>query len=158
MAWTVTDGALRYVEGLWSAEERATLCIAELELLASTFGLVALAPWLPPCTVSFTDNTVAAAVMRSAAPRTARLQWIAARRTLWLHQQARVEGVGRVTSRNNVWADLGSRGQLEEVLQQARALGLAVGDGGSAASGASAGGRVAVPAEWRDTSELLSIA
>ena len=145
MAWTVVEGALLYVEGQWSPEERRRLSIAELELLASTFGLVALAPSLPPCVVSFTDNTVAGAVMRSAAPRTARLQWLAARRTMWLHEQGRLEGVGRVTSRNNVWADLGSRGQMPEVLRQAAELQISA-------------QRVSVPPEWRDTTELLSVA
>jgi hypothetical protein len=43
MAWTVSGDELLYVEDSWSGAEQP-LIICEKELLASTFGLVALAP------------------------------------------------------------------------------------------------------------------
>eukprot|EP00966_Prymnesium_polylepis_P089695 2076903-Prymnesium_polylepis.2 len=81
--------------------------------------------------------------MRAAAPRTQRLQWISARRATWLFDEGVVEGVARVTSLNNVWADWGSRGRLGEVAAAAAAMRLC-------------GRRVGVSAEWRDTSALLT--
>ena len=68
-AWTVADGELLYVYGEWTEDERELLIICEKELLASTWGLVAFAPWLQRAVVSWTDNTVAMAAMRSMAPR-----------------------------------------------------------------------------------------
>ena len=40
MAWTVVDGTLLFAVGEWTEAEQQRLGIAELELLASTFGLV----------------------------------------------------------------------------------------------------------------------
>ena len=57
--WTVADGELLYVVGEWTAEERELLIICEQELLASTWGLVALATWMRRSVVSWKDNTVA---------------------------------------------------------------------------------------------------
>ena len=146
MAWAVRDGELLFVEGRWSEEERARLLIAEKELLASTFGLVALGPLLPPYVLSFTDNSVAQAAMRSMAPRgeTPRLQHITQRRTLWLFDNDVVETAHRVTTSANVWADLGSRGAVDDVLCRAAAMGLRP-------------CRVSVPPPWRDTSALLAL-
>jgi hypothetical protein len=143
MAWAVTGGELIYVVGDWTSEERERFTIAELELLASTMGLVSLAPHLPPRVVSFTDNVVAEAAMRAGAPRTPAMQQIVARRAAWLVANGIVEGVGRITSSNNLWADWGSRGRVGEVEAAARAAGLSV-------------RRVCVPDEWRDTSALPS--
>ena len=110
MAWTVRDGTLLFTEGAWTEEERQQLGIAELELLASTFGLVAFAQWLPRCVVSFTDNTVAQAAMRAAAIRSAGMQQIVAARTRWLMEQGIAEAARRITTEANLWADWGSRG------------------------------------------------
>ena len=73
-AWTVAPRAgvptVLLVDGTWSAAERRLL-ICELELLASTIGLVALAPLAGLSHVySFTDNTVAEAAMRTLTPAT----------------------------------------------------------------------------------------
>ena len=68
-AWTVHEGVLLIMCGEWSREQKATLTIAELELLASTFGLVGLAPLVGRRAVySFTDNTVAQANMTTLTP------------------------------------------------------------------------------------------
>ena len=117
MAWAVSGDELVFVEGEWSDDERRRLIICEKELLASTWGLVALAPWLPPRVVSFTDNTVALAAMRHMSSRSARMQDIVARRTAWLYATGRVEAAARVTSKANLWADWGSRGALAAVLR-----------------------------------------
>ena len=50
--WTVANGELLYVVGEWTAEERERLIICENKLLASTWGLVALGPWLQRTVVS----------------------------------------------------------------------------------------------------------
>jgi hypothetical protein len=137
MAWTVRDGTLLFTEGAWTAEEQRELGIAELELLASTFGLVALAPWLPRCVVSYTDNTVAQAAMRAAAVRSEGMQRIVAARTRWLVEEGMAEAARRITTTANLWADWGSRGQLGRVLEQAEQLRLKW-------------QRCSVPAAWRD--------
>ena len=63
-------------------------------------------------------------------------------RTEWLMQRCMAEAVRRVTSQANLWADLGSRGDVEMVLQQAEALGMPT--------------RVLqVPGAWRDTEAWL---
>ena len=143
-AWTCVGGEVLMVAGEWSEAERE-LNIAALELLASTFGAVALAPWLPRDVYSFTDNTVAMAAMRSLRATSPAMQAILARRTAWLHAEGRVEQPRRVTSAANLWADLGSRpekGGVAAVEQQAAALGLGF-------------RRVELPAAWRDTAGLL---
>jgi hypothetical protein len=145
MAWAVEGGELLYAEGEWSELERRSLIICEKELLASTWGLVALQPLLQLAVVSYTDNTVAQAAMRSMAPGSAAMQELTARRTQFLFEHEVVEQSRRITSKANLWADLGSRRQLAAVLQQAERLGLSA-------------RRVAVPCAWRDTTELCDIA
>jgi hypothetical protein len=67
-AWTVLDDELVYVQGEWTADERRDAFICDLELAASTFGLVALTPESGRSFVySFTDNVNAKAAMRSRA-------------------------------------------------------------------------------------------
>ena len=114
--------------------------------MASTWGLVALAPWLQRTVVSWTDNTVAMAAMRSMAPRSEGMQDITARRTEYIFQGEILEESRRITSKANLWADLGSRGQMAAVVQQAAACWL---------KGAR---EVAVCPEWRDTSALHAAA
>jgi hypothetical protein len=145
-AWTVTDDELLYVVGEWTADERELLIICEKELLASTWGLVALAPWLRRSVVSWTDNTVAMAAMRSMAPRSEVMQDIAARRTEYLFEGEILEESRRITSKANLWADLGSRGQMAAAVRQAAACGLR-------------GAReVVVCPSWRDTAALCEVA
>ena len=145
-AWTVADGELLYAYGEWTADERRLLIICEKELLASTWGLVAFEPWLQQGVVSWTDNTVAMAAMRSMAPRTEVMQAIVARRTEYLFEGEILEESRRITSKANLWADLGSRGQMAAAVQQAAACGL---------QGAT---EVTVCKGWRDTAALCALA
>ena len=85
---------------------------------------------------------MALAAMRSMAPGSAVMQAIAARRTRWLFEHSVAEAAARITSQANLWADLGSRGAVAEMVQQARALGLTA-------------RRVELPADWRATVGLL---
>ena len=142
-AWTLCGDEVIAVGGLWSQEERGML-ICELELLASTFGSVALAPWLPADVYTFTDNTVAQAALRRFTATTAAMQTVVARRTRWFARSGRLEAPRRITSAANVWADVGSRPEKGGMLQLER-LALAAGFSFRA---------VDVPADWRDTSGL----
>ena len=74
------------------------------------------------------------------------MQDITARRTEYLFQGEILEESRRITSKANLWADLGSRGQMAAAVQQAAAWGL---------KGAR---EVAVCPEWRDTSALCAAA
>jgi hypothetical protein len=141
MAWTLAGSVVLFVEGVWDERERG-MDIAVLELLASTFGLVALAPFMTNRVVSFTDNVVAQAAMRAAAPRAEMMQRVAAARTEWLLTAGVAETTRRITTHNNVWADAGSRGKMCSVVVQAERLGFEV-------------VRVQVPGVWRETSEWV---
>ena len=127
-AWTIVGRELLYIEGLVAPEamESHGLGIAELELLASTWGLVALAPSLPPAVVSFTDNTVALSAMRRLSARAdgPAMAAVIRRRTQWLLEHGVIEAAERITSENNTWADWGSRGRGDEMRAAAIALGL----------------------------------
>ena len=91
-AWTVDGDELLYAQGEWSSAERESYLICDLELAASTFGLVALASETKRTFVySFTDNVVAMAAMRKAAPRTETMQALCGARTAWLlHSPSRL--------------------------------------------------------------------
>lgn len=136
-AWTVRAGCLYILHGEWTAPQR-NLHITSLELLASTFGLVALSPLLGDRVVSFTDNVATAAPMRDGIISDCHGRaWLLDLRTAWLVEADVVDTVARITSRNNLWADMGSRGDALGVERMAVALGLRV-------------CRVAVPHERRD--------
>ena len=136
-AWTVHEGELLYCHGEWTAEERKLL-ICDLELAASTFGLVALQPIVGGTTVcSFTDNTVAMSAMRSLTPSTPAMQRLTAARVTWLLERGVAESAERITSKANLWSDMLSRGDADGVLAQAAAFGLRP-------------RRVDVPAGWRE--------
>jgi hypothetical protein len=145
MAWAVVGDELLYADGVWSDAERELLIICEKELLASTWGLVAFQPELPRAVVSYTDNTVAMAAMQRMAPGSELMQELTARRTAFVFGAGVVESARRITSKANLWADLGSRLQTAEVLRQAANFGLAA-------------RRVAVPPAWLDTAELCALA
>ena len=85
---------------------------------------MAFAPWLQRAVVSWTDITVAMAAMRSMAPRSEVMQHITARRTEYLFHGEILEESRRITSKANLWADLGSRGQMAAAVRQAAACGL----------------------------------
>ena len=66
--------------------------------------------WLQRTVVSWTENTVAMAAMRSMAPRLEVMQDITARRIEYLFHGEILEESRRITSKVNLWADLGSKG------------------------------------------------
>ena len=146
MAWAVRGDELLYVEAKVSEAEcqQYGLGIAELELLASTWGLACLGPLLSSYVVSFTDNTVALSAMRRLSTRAEgdAMPAMLRRRTSFLLENAVVEAAERITSKNNRWADLGSRGQVGVVCVEALALGLRP-------------RRVEITSEWRDLSWLM---
>ena len=110
--------------GEWDERERGMI-IAELELLASTLGLVTIAPYLGTHEVyEFTDNMVCLSGLRSLAPSTPRMQELIARRVEWLEGERIVVAAERISSKNNLWADMLSRGEAEAVAEQAAALEL----------------------------------
>ena len=124
-AWVVKGDELLYTHGQWSAEESSGLLICDLELAASTFGLVALQPEVgADCVYSFTDNVVAQAAMRGLTPETPAMQSLCADRVEWMLQSSILETSERITSKANLWADLASRGGADELCRQAIALGL----------------------------------
>ena len=136
-AWTVYGDELLLVEGRWSEQEREHLLICDLELAASTMGLLALQPITQHQHVySFTDNTVAMAALRSLTPATACMQTLTLQKVAWLLEQGVSEASERITSKANLWVDLGSRARVGEVMTQAVAAGLRV-------------RRVDVPEDWR---------
>jgi hypothetical protein len=144
-AWTLVGDTVLATAGVWTEEERGML-ICDLELLASTFGLVTFGDRIPVHVVSYTDNTVAQAAMGKQTARSPAMQAMLARRTAWLHERGGAEVSRRITSKANVWADVGSRpelGGLAEVQRQAEAMGFSF-------------EQLAVPAAWRDTAGLLA--
>ena len=146
-AWTVAGDELLLCHGEWTQAELAdeSFIIAEKELLASTLGLVALAPLARLRFVyQFTDNTNAQAAMRKLTPRTLRMQKLVELRSEWMHERGIFESSERISTHANLWADLGSRQQWREVAMQAKSLGLRA-------------RIVRPPAAWRDTSGLRAM-
>ena len=126
-AWTVAGDTLYWCGGEWSSNVRSELHINEKELFASTVGLMTLAPAAGLSQVhNFTDNTVAMSAMRSAVAKSARMQELLALRVEWMLGHGVNEAALRVSTRANLWADLGSRGQAAEMQRQAEQLGLSV--------------------------------
>ena len=126
------------MEGRWSDEERNALPICDLELAASTLGLIALQPECGKQFVySFTDNTVAMAAMRNLTPATACMQRLTSARVAWMLGEGVWEACERITSKSNLWADMGSRARVAELMAQASRLGFST-------------RRVAVPSGWRE--------
>ena len=124
-AWAVAGGELLLTGGVWSEAVRRELIICEKELFASTVGLVTLAEAAGLAAVhSFTDNAVALGAMRNLNGGTPRMGELVAARVAWLAERGVCEAAERVSSKANLWADLGSRGAFEEVVQQAAALGM----------------------------------
>ena len=124
-AWSVVGKELIYVVGEWSCSVRDHVPIHGKELQASTLGLVALAPACAMRDVySFTDNIVAQYAMRDGTSRSQEMQSLIARRSSWMLEHGILETSERITSKANLWADLGSREQIAEVIDQAAALDL----------------------------------
>ena len=70
------------------------------------------------------DNTVAMAAMRRFTPKTARMQALVSARVDWMVAHGVLDSAERISSKSNLWADLGSRGQAKLVVEQAATLGL----------------------------------
>ena len=141
-AWTCVGDVVVMTGEEWTVEERS-LDISVKELYASTAGLATLAPvagW--SAVYNFTDSVVALSAMRSATPHSVRLQALSARRVEMLIAMGLREAPERVSSKSNLWADLGSRGRSEEVVAQALHLGLS-------------STRLVVAAEWASMDWLL---
>ena len=72
----------------------------------------------------FTDSMVALSAMRSLAPATAIMQRLVVQRLAFAEAHGlRLVGV-RISTGNNLWADLGSRGRADEIANQVAVLGL----------------------------------
>ena len=124
-AWTVVGTTLVWCGDKWSTTVRDALHINEKELHASTAGLLTLAPIAQWTSVhNFTDSTVAMGAMQTFTATSPRMQELLATRATWLMETGVAEAVYRVTSAQNLWADLASRGRAEEMERQAKALGL----------------------------------
>ena len=128
-AWLVHGDVVFMVASEWSEWARSTLDISDKELLASTAGLVCLAPLADAQYVrEFTDNTVALAAMRASGARSLAAQRLVGERVAWMHEHGVLSSASRITSGNNEWADIGSRprtrGGWREVCEQAHAVGM----------------------------------
>ena len=126
-AWTVHGDELLLCHGTWTTAERGddSFIIAEKELLASTLGLVSFGRAAGMRYVySFTDNVVAMAAMRRKTPRSERMQRMCEARDQWMHQHGILEVAERITTKANLWADMGSRSAAPDVIRQAEQLGL----------------------------------
>ena len=73
---------------------------------------------------SFSDNVVAQYAMRSGTSNSQPMQRMLNRRSEWLTANSVLEAAERITSKANLWADLGSRKKMAEVIRQAAALGI----------------------------------
>jgi hypothetical protein len=108
----------------WDSSSRGLL-ICEKELWASSAGLATLGPLLEAdCFYEFTDSTVALNAMRSYTPSTEAMQQLARARFACAESKGWRLKAQRVSTHNNLWADMLSRGRMREVAQQAAALGL----------------------------------
>ena len=127
----------RHLQDSWSKEELAACNINELELAASTFGLVSLGPetnWTD--VYSWTDNTSAMFWMRGSSPTSVAAHDLSAARVDWMMSRGISESAERITSEANLWADQGSRGDIRLVIRDAEAMSLRP-------------RRVAIPGGWR---------
>ena len=143
-AWALHEGRVLYLEGQWTGAEREGMHINLKELFAMAVSLGTFLPVMgSKYMAEFTDNTAAEGAARRLSPRTAPMQRLVERRVELLRARGAFSAVARVATDENKWADLLSRADgLAEFLRQVEALGL-VAD------------RCPVPAEWRDTTELV---
>ena len=108
----------------WTADERDGLDICEKEFHASNVALEVLGVTTgDKYFYEFTDNSVVLAVMRSMTPGTLRLQVLMERRIELLSRKGWRSLPERISSINNLWADMLSRGEWMDVQRQAEALG-----------------------------------
>ena len=87
---------------------------------------------------------VALYAMRNCVSSTPRLQALLTQRLAWMEARGVREAAERIGSKSNLWADLGSRGRINAVVEQAAQLGLAA-------------RRVEPPAGWQSPDWLLGL-
>ena len=133
-AWTVMDGTMFYVCGLWEVWELESFSINVLELAAEnigTFAFIAQARRMGRMAhhaVDFVDNTAAEYSADRGKPSAAAMQELVQRRFDALDALDVFSAVERITSADNEWADALSRGavRVSDVTRMARASGLRV--------------------------------
>ena len=126
--WSVRDGCLFYIAGLWSAEESHLLHITILEACITFFST----PTYVACpafagvqyVLEYSDNTGAEWMARRETPHAHLLQLVAAKRADMPQQLGLFITTARVSSEENSWADDLSRQRVVEVEHDARLLGL----------------------------------
>ena len=125
-AWTVREGTLYYIHGLW-AEAELVMSISVREYLISLFSTDAFSTRFPDAThvLEFTDNTGVEWSARREVAQRELMQRVTSRRSHLLHERALIPRTVRVGSTGNTWADDLSRQRIARVLAHARALGLA---------------------------------
>ena len=112
--------------GEWDDSSR-DMNIADKEYLASTAGLLGLHPFIESSYIwEWTDNTVALAAIRNLTPVRQVIQELSKFRAEWLRENLVFMVGERITSKNNLWADWGSRGRIDLVQTHAIELGLNV--------------------------------
>ena len=125
-AWTVVDTTVYEMCGQWDDSSR-NMNIADKEYLASTAGLLGLHPLIESSYIwEWTDNTVALAAIRHLTPSRQVMQELSNFRAEWLRENLVFTVGERITSKNNLWADWGSRGRIDLVQAHAIELGLSV--------------------------------
>ena len=125
-AWTVVDTTVYEMCGEWDDISR-DMNIADKEYLASTAGLLGLHPFIESSYIwEWTDNTVALAAIRNLTPSRQVIQNLSSFRAEWLRENLVFTVGERITSKNNLWADWGSRGRIDLVQAHAIELGLSV--------------------------------
>jgi hypothetical protein len=123
-AWALNGKEVLVIAEEWDSNSRALL-ICEKELWASSAGLATLGPLLEAdCFYEFTDSTVALSAMRSYTPSTEAMQQLARARFACAESKGWRLRAQRVSTHNNLWADMLSRGRMREVAEQAATLGL----------------------------------
>ena len=146
-SWSVRDGCLFYIAGLWSELEASQLHITLLEACITYMSLPTYLEHPAFDGVShvleFSDNTGAEWMARKETPHAAQLQRVAARRAAVIAELGVFVTTARVSSVSNTWADDLSRQRVDKVEYEARAVGLRL-------------VRLTPPKRWRDISWLLA--
>jgi len=152
-AWTVYDGVMYWLAGLWTVAELQSLSINVLELAAanmSTFTFLEhsrLSRRHVTHVVDFIDNTAAEYSADRGKPHQGQMRELVASRFDALDRLRVYPAAERITSTDNEWADGLSRGEerVADVLRFAHAAGLRT-------------HRLQPHPVWRDTSRLMHLA
>ena len=125
-SWTVRNGTLYYIHGLWEPDE-LILSISVREYLINLWSTDAYSTLFPEAShvLEFTDNSGVEWSARREVAQRELMQRVTSRRSHLLHERRLTPRTVRVTSEDNLWADDLSRQRVAKVLAHARALGLA---------------------------------